>query len=329
MIVIPGDLFDQPVDFSCEDVDAVCLWLLRLMHFCHNNGIVLRVMEGTPSHDSKQSKITKILEAQVPGLDFKYISDITVEHIDKLGVDVLYVPDRIRPNERQSFADAKQLMSEQGLDKVDITFTHGMYRHHAEYKINPDHLHFEEDYLSITRHFIHNGHIHTPTTHDRVLTHGSFDRLKQGEEHAKGGIIATIYDDPSKDTHVFVENKLAQKYVRVRLRSMDVDACLKKIDRAISQLPSRSYVEICAKSTHPLIAGFAELKASYPSVFMSKDTSDSDKAKTVSTKEEKQNEYVPLIIDPSNIVDLILSNLSIPMGVYEQQELHATLQELV
>jgi len=329
MIIIPGDLFDQPMEFSCDEVDAVCHWLLRLMHFCDRNGILLRIMEGTRSHDSRQSKITKVLEAQTPGLNFKYVGDIEVEKIDSLGISILYIPDSIRDTERVAFSDACKLMAEKGLDKVDVVFTHGMYKRDATYGVNPDRLHFEEDYLSITRHYVHNGHIHTPFLEGRVLNHGSFDRLAHNEEHPKGGIIAHIYDDPSKDHFSFYENKLAQRYVRVYLRNTDIETCLKRIDKVVSELPISSYVQICAKSTHPLMTGFSEVRARYPTMVMSKNNTDEEKDKKAAANKPEQNTYIPMPIDAGNIVNIILANLNTQLDSSQVQELTNTLQELL
>jgi tyrosyl-tRNA synthetase len=76
-------------------------------------------------------------------------------------------------------------MREKCLDMVDVTITHGMYQHLCSYAINTDHLHQEDDYLSITKHFVSNGHVHTFNVHSRIITEGSFDRLAHGEEEAK------------------------------------------------------------------------------------------------------------------------------------------------
>lgn len=329
MVVIPGDLFDQPMEFSCDEVDAVCHWLLRLMHFCHRNNILLRIMEGTRSHDSKQSKITRVLEAQTPGLNFRYISDIEVEKIDSLGISILYIPDSVRETERVAFSDACKLMAENGLEKVDLTFTHGMYERHATYGVNPNRLHFESDYLAITRHYVHNGHIHTPTLTGRVLDHGSFDRLKHNEEHPKGGVIAHIYSDPSRDHFSFYENTLAQKYVRVYLRNTDIESCLKKIDKVVDTLPASSYVEICAKSLHPLMTGFSEVRARYPTMVMTKNNTDEEKDKKSAANKPEQNTYIPMPIDAGNIVSVIMANLNTKLDDTQVQELTDTLKELL
>ena len=57
--------------------------------------IILRILEGTPSHDWKQSKLfIHLNDLTKAGTDVKYIDSLSIEYIDKFGINVLY-PDEI------------------------------------------------------------------------------------------------------------------------------------------------------------------------------------------------------------------------------------------
>ncbi len=313
LIIIAGDLFDQPIDLGTHEVNEACTWLTRLMYFCNHFGIALRIMEGTPSHDSKQSRISEILFKRFPDLDYKYISDITIDKIvskTNVVIHTLFVPDKIRDNERIAFRDVQELMTEKCLDMVDISVTHGMYYHLCDYAINTDHLHFVDDYESITKHFVSNGHVHTFNVHGRIITEGSFDRLAHGEEEAKGGVYFEIHqDNPSLDKYLFVENKLAKQYRAVTLKSNDRDKSLAAVSKVFDSLPMGAYAEIRAKKDHPLILGFSEIKKLYPQLNVTKKIIDTNKPAATKATELTTTEYVPLPINKSNIVDMIMGEL--------------------
>jgi CRISPR/Cas system-associated protein endoribonuclease Cas2 len=313
LIIIAGDLFDQPIDLGTHEVNEACTWLIRLMYFCNQFKIALRIMEGTPSHDARQSRITEILNKRFPDLDYKYINDISIDRIvskSNLIIDTLYVPDKIRDNERLVFEDVKELMREKCLDQVHISVTHGMYGHLCSYSINTDHLHLEDDYLNITKHFVSNGHVHTFCVYDRIITEGSFDRLAQGEEEAKGAVYFEIYlDNPSSDKFVFVENKHAKIYKALTLKSMDIDKSLAQVHRVFDTLPIGSYAEIRAKKDHPLILGFSEIKQSYPQLNVTKKIIDTSKLIKESKTVTPITEFKSLPINKDNIVELIMGGL--------------------
>lgn len=313
LIIIAGDLFDQPIDLGTYEVNEACTWLTRLMYFCNHFKIALRIMEGTPSHDAKQSRISEILFKRFPDLDYKYINDITIDKIvskSNVTIHTLFVPDKIRDNERIVFDDVQDLMREKCLDMVDVTVTHGMYQHLCSYAINTDHLHQEDDYLSITKHFVSNGHVHTFNVHSRIITEGSFDRLAHGEEEAKGAVYFEIYlDNPSLDKFLFVENKLAKKYKAVTLKSMDRDKSLALVHKVFDPLPIGSYAEIRAKKDHPLVLGFTELKKLYPHLNVTKKVIDTSKPSNTPTTVAPTTEFIPLPINKTNIVDMIMGEL--------------------
>ena len=59
--------------------------------------------------------------------DFKYIDSVCVEYIEKLNLNVLYVPDNWSANPDITLADVKKAIAEKGLVEVDIAIMHGCF----------------------------------------------------------------------------------------------------------------------------------------------------------------------------------------------------------
>ena len=96
IIFIAGDMFDSLLDFSGTEIHEIIVWLDKLMRFCGKHKIKLRVLEGTPSHDWKQSKIVDTMHNMMyffTSADIKYIDTLYIEHIKDLELYILYVPD--------------------------------------------------------------------------------------------------------------------------------------------------------------------------------------------------------------------------------------------
>ena len=309
IIFIAGDLFDTLIDLSTVEHHEIQIWLFRLMKFCVKYDIALRILEGTPSHDWKQSRTAETV-AKVSNLpiDFKYIATLEIEHFDKYGVDVLYIPDELNTSAGTTLTQVKALMSEKGLISVDMAIMHGMFTFQLGHVPNNERVHLEAEYLSIVRYFISIGHIHTFGTYDRIIGQGSFDRNAHGEEEAKGGVLITL-DPKEGNNFIFIENKGAKGFKTVTLRSTDLNKCYKQIDRAVSSMRSGDYVRIKAKKDHPLYNAFDELKLRFPMFIFSKLGEDIDDVK------EKQNElddslgYTPLNITQENVIPLLMESI--------------------
>ena len=68
--------------------------MIRLMNFCHDNDIILRLLLGTPSHDRHQPKVAPIIYSAIAKIfDFEYVSTLKIERLKKSGLYILYVPD--------------------------------------------------------------------------------------------------------------------------------------------------------------------------------------------------------------------------------------------
>lgn len=228
LILIDGDFTDRLMDFASDNAILTRKWVAQFLWYCKKHDIVVRVLEGTRLHDWGQAIIfIEENENHNIGCDIKYFKDIAIEHIERFGIDVLYVPDEIRPDTQTTWRDVKALLKQHNLEVVDIASMHGAF----EYQLpEPARIqgryHIQKDYESIVRHFIFIGHVHTHNPKGKVIPNGSFDRLAQGEEGPKGHV--RLINGKIK----FVENKGAMKYFKV-------DAVGKELIDIVDEINSR------------------------------------------------------------------------------------------
>lgn len=326
IVFIVGDLFDDLLDLSGEDIHEITLWLSRLMHFCARFKIALRILEGTPSHDWKQSKIAETVSKVITvPLDFKYIDTLHIERHEELQVDILYIPDEWTSSTELTFHQVQTLMKEMRLESVDLAMMHGMFGYQLRNVPGNIQKHSEANYLSIVKHFINIGHIHSFSTFDRIIAQGSFDRIAHGEEEPKGAVLCTI--EPNGEGHFsFIENKGAKLYKTIELRNKDLEKSLNTIERQLGKLRENSYVRIKAAKDHPVYIAFDEVKLKFPMYYFTK----------MSLEEEEQNNYLlidpltdsvpytPVTITPENIVPLLMAEVQ---GKYSLDETRLKLLE--
>lgn len=307
IIFIAGDLFDNLLDFANRDIPYISLWLSRLVVFCSTHDIKLRILFGTPSHDWNQSRIAETLVTMIDKpIDFKYVDTLYIEHMTDLDLTILYVPDEWTPNTDLTFSQVQTLMKEKGLFEVDIAMMHGCFNY--QLKGIPGHIqrHEEANYLSIVKYFISIGHFHVFSTYERIIAQGSFDRLAQGEEGPKGGVVIQITKDGDMRFD-FIENKLAKIYKTIEFRSYDIDKCTEKLEKFLKKLPYDSYVRIRAAKDHPFYSGLDSLKLKHLDFNFSRISLDKeDRNYQLLNTVEAPADYTPLTITRDNIKTLLL-----------------------
>lgn len=321
IIFIAGDLFDSLLDLSGNDIHEITLWLGRLMDFCSRYDIKLRIMEGTPSHDWKQSKIAETVFGLIEKpFDFKYIDTLHIEEIADLGLKVLYVPDEWTASTEQTYGQVQGLMSHLGLQQLDIAIMHGMFRYQMPPMAKNLPVHNEASYLSIVRHFINIGHVHTFSFYERIVAEGSFDRLSHGEEEPKGGVLCRI-SGKLGNSFEFIENKRAKIFKTITLRFKDVDRSILQVEKALSKHPENSFIRIKANKDHPLYVAFEQLKMKFPMYFFSKTSLEDEKDSQELTQAtlKLDEEYTPIAIHQGNIVQLITNEVRAKHNLAEKQ----------
>lgn len=317
MIIISGDVFDNRVDMTQVDLHLVFNWIYRLLMKCKEYDIQLRILEGTPSHDWKQSKwFTTINEDFGIHADMLYFPALSIEHNTKHGISILYVPDEWRSRTEETYQEVLDLLKENQLDKVDFSVMHGAF----EYQLPPVAkgqvpLHVERNYLDITKHFIMIGHVHKPSTFERILAPGSFSRLAHGEEEAKGYYVIEIYSDDSHHA-AFHENKLATKYVTLDVGKMtEQEEVTLFIREKIKDLPKRSHIRVKAPVGHFAIASRMPYLINFPDYIWTlkadkqeqEEKNDNPILYETTVQEEVQIQQVT--IDRHNVVDLVMKRV--------------------
>lgn len=300
IIFIGGDLFDVLLQFNSDDVYESISFLFKLMKFCANNDIKLRILEGTPSHDWKQSKIANVLKSHsIDNLDFKYIDSLSIEYMDSLGINVLYVPDEWTDSADKTYLQVCKLLEESGLQQVDIAMMHGLFNYQLKDMPNMSIKHDEHNYLSIVKYFINIGHIHTFSFYERILAQGSFDRISHNEEEPKGGTICNIFKNGEMNYN-FIENKYAKIFKTIELKTNDLEKNKKKLNKLLVGLPLDSYIRIKAKKDNPIYSSLEEIKLQYPEFnFTKKSIEDDSGDKTILSY--VMEVYKPITINKDNI----------------------------
>lgn len=210
ILFIAGDVFDGKLSMNSIDADIVIGLFIDIFNICFINDIIIRIVRGTYSHDQHQLRfITKLFnKSQVP-VDFKAIDTLSIEHIDKLNIDVAYMPDNLPYSSKNEVLDhLRTLFFTTGINKVDYVIFHGEFDH-LNFGPDRDNAYSVDDFKPLCSGLVLSGHEHKPCRHGNIIYAGSFNRLAHGEEEAKGFWLI----DGVKTS--FVENEDAVKYITV------------------------------------------------------------------------------------------------------------------
>jgi hypothetical protein len=306
IIWLEGDLFDGLMNLPDPNVVEIRMWINYFLRLCKKRDIVLRVLEGTPSHDWKQSRLfVSINEIAQIGADVAFVETLSIEYIERFGISVLYVPDEWEPEPDDTWKQVQQLLVEHGLEKVDFSIMHGAFNYQL-----PSHVqaptHSEDRYLDITRHYIFIGHVHRHSVYKRIIAAGSFDRICHGEEEPKGHVRVTV--KKTGDEIVFVPTDNSKIYKTVTCTGLEVDAALKKVSKEIEHLPDGSYVRVEAGKTDTVLVSVDELRMKYPQFVFSTKV-DKDTVVSNETLINLRNNYQPIAITRGNIKKLLIDRL--------------------
>lgn len=323
IIWIAGDFFDSLMHLPDPDAYEILLWINRFLRLCQKYDVVLRVLEGTPSHDWKQSRFfTEINDIADIGADVRFVETLSIEYIERFGIHVLYVPDEWNPECDDTWLEVRQLMLEQSIEQVDFSIIHGAFDYQLPAHI-PAPTHDPDRYLAITKYLIFIGHVHRHTVYERIVSAGSIDRLTHGEEEPKGHVDVVVHQGGRYEI-TFVENKGAKIYKTLKCTGKEVETALKYIDKTLKTLPQDSHIRIEASRTDAILANLQMLKTKYPEFnFTSKYDKDTEPDKQ--TVIDIRQTYQPVAIKKSNIEKLLIDRLKErgvdPMVIKRAEEL--------
>lgn len=275
-IFITGDLFDRFLNLPSEEVFEIHAFIAYLLRVCKRRDILLRVLEGTPSHDWKQSRLVENINVDAGiDADAKHVSELSIETVDRFGMTLMYIPDEWSSDNDDTYRQVLQLLADYGLEQVDFVLMHGAFGYQLPSHVNVP-THDPDRYADIARHYVFCGHVHKPSQYRNILVPGSFDRLAHGEEEVKGSWIIEVVE--GGDDHLtFVENKTAKIYRSIDVSSLSQDEAFDRIETIVNDLPFGSHIRIVATGDDPVAATIEVLRKNYPNYQWSSKTSSTAK----------------------------------------------------
>lgn len=261
-IVITGDLFDKRLTYDSDDALLITRWLDVFLRQCARHNVAIRILEGTPSHDNKQSRwLPLIAEVSNITLDIRYYGVPTIDELYPGGPTALYIPDEVNHDASVTWMQVNELLRQRGIEQVDYAFMHGMFTYQEPIRTVVSHN--EDNYHRIVRHRIYIGHHHTHTTCGRITVPGSVERLRHNEEEAKGHLQFTIMPDHSVNDEYFIENEDATIFSTYDFKGQDLKAVMTALE-AMEHFPQGSHIRLYISRECPAYVGLAEIKARFP-----------------------------------------------------------------
>lgn len=307
IIVLAGDVFDTLLELPDDEVTEIKVWVAYMLRLCKKHGIRMYVLEGTPSHDWKQSRIFESLnEITGIGADLKYVRSLSIEYEERHDQWLLFVPDEWTNSTETTLSQVHDLLRAKGLTQVDYAFMHGQF----EYQLPPivkAQKHSSEEYLKIVKHLIFIGHVHIHSRYERIIAQGSFDRLTHGEEGPKGHVRA--YRRGDEHDVVFVENAAALRFVTVKCEAMTLEDTLAEIAKQVEDLPQESFVRVRGSWDNPIFSNMDALIRKWPWFTWDKQPVDDGEVETAETALDDEITYVPITITKDNVTSLLTDRL--------------------
>lgn len=271
ILFIAGDLFDRLIGVNEEPFLSSLKFLSHLLNYCHANNMMLRILEGTGSHDWRQPRIVDELNnIREEPINLKYIDILDIEYIPEFDKYVLYIPDEWSTDHLEVEQQIEEKLNEHGIRQVDMAMLHGQFQYQVAGVPYKGFYYEEEYFLKLVKGFINIGHYHTHTSFDRIIAQGSLDRLAHGQEEDKGYVVI------EGDKWIFKKNPDAYIYKTIRLTKKET---LNDLDTKILAYPEGSHIRLNMAKDHPFNINFAEMKLRYPKYFLTKklgDPSDND-----------------------------------------------------
>lgn len=300
IIFFAGDVFDRLMNLPQDEVDAIQEWIADFLKICVKWNILVRVLEGTPSHDWHQSKqfvnVNSALEIQA---NLKYVETLSIEVINELGgMSVLYVPDEWNADASVTWGQVQELLSIHGMQKVDIACMHGSFDY--QLPIQSPKNHNSENYQSIVRHYITIGHVHIRSENGIILAQGSLDRLSHGEEAAKGHYRACI--SPEGNYHWFVENTNAKIYKTLDCRELELTEVFETMEE-MENFPDGSYFRLLIKRDSVVHHGLKDLRKRFPQFTITTQMDELKRAEDAHLLQAYDQSTIvkPITITPTNV----------------------------
>lgn len=320
-LFVTGDFFDRLLNLPTDDVDDIKEWVINLLRLSKKCNTPIRVLEGTPSHDWKQSAlIPKENERHGINADVMFVDTLDIIKDDALGITIGYVPDEIRENCEQTTVEFKEIMATKGYDQVDVILMHGMFEFQIPKAAAKVISAFKEDeWTSLARIGIFIGHDHRHKTKYNIVIPGSWDRLAHNEEDLKGGLLVDYRDGITEVYHLI--NRDAMRYITIRgLEMTDVEVIAKAEEalRDFGRLDEpRGRLKVIYDRKYDISSRVNEWKAAFDNVLVEASGQYPEEVTAaVELNDQFKIEVEAININPENIDGMIMREVDVPTELY-------------
>lgn len=315
MVVLAGDVYDKILMLGSMEAQLIDRWIGRVRRLAKKHNVLVRVLEGTPLHDRTQPKRFAIhhelaLKDNDDKVDLKYVDKVSIEYIERFDIRVLYIPDEANGTTDVTLAQVKELMAQEGIQKVDMGFFHGAFAYQLPDLVNPLKTHDLEAYSELVEKLIYIGHVHERSLNGKAVAQGSFDRLGHGTEGMKGFVHSDFEADGTHRTR-FVDNPTAMVYKTIFYDGQDIEQGLNHIGHQLKDVPDGSHVRLETDRGNPLLADVPALMLRWPTMHWK--TKEKKKAKDATLNQlllEDSPQETALVVNPGNISKLLMERLA-------------------
>lgn len=225
LLTLNGDYFDCKLSVGDPATFYAVSFFDELIKIVREKKIVLRVLQGTKSHDLNQLQIFKHYEEDI-SLDFRIIETAEEEELFDDQFKVVYIPEEYPENADEYYARYKT-------GKYNVMFAHTTFDFVAmpgqiEQSKKDTHtapvLIWKEWKDALENGFATVGHIHGRNTYGKKIFYsGSFSRWNYGERSDKG-FTYYEYDTEKLIYDVrYIDNELAPAYDVISVRELNLD----------------------------------------------------------------------------------------------------------
>ena len=310
-LFICGDFFDLLVTMNSAASFAAMTVISKLKEECFKNDVKLRVLRGTYTHDRDQPKHFMTASPEYNSC-VEVVDSMCIEYDKDLDTTILYMPDNLSFG-ATIYEHVEKLLKLHMLDKVDIVIHHGYFKHMLPPGIpEPSGTLDFEIFKKFYKGCVLNGHVHTTSIHQNVISVGSFDRFAYGEEEDKGFYIVKR-DDTGKYSYEFVKNEHAIPFWTINLKDFDNQDIRPVIDhvdsvwgpkiRRAREMKLPVHIRLVTNDSGIMDGMTQYLRDTYPHIAVDRG---------VATKKEQILEKVAMdlselpVITPDNVADLAI-----------------------
>lgn len=253
---INGDYFDRKLSMTEPAANYAILFFDDLVRICKKKGIIMRVLQGTRSHDLNQISIFYHYSSD---LNIKFFEEIAEEEL--FGAKFLYIPEEYPENSEEYYKEYKE-------KKYNLILGHGTWNemafadqieNGARNDLNTAPVFFFKEWSnSVENGVIIFGHIHSRHILSKKIYYpGSYTAWDFSDRSERGFATYEIDTDKNETKVTLVTNTLAPRYDVYKLKDHYEDFSKVSIEEV------KTFIDELLKGTDNLkvdISGLSEEK---------------------------------------------------------------------